>query len=279
MKKRIPSFLLFIGYAALLHAAGESNTSGARATAMAGASVTLQDVYSAINNQAGLGFLNTVETGLYSDRKFLNASINNIHAVVGIPVRKAGTFGFSAQFLGYKYYNETKIGIAYARAFGQKFSLGVQLDYLRFSVYENGQLNLATLQLGVLYKPWKKFSLGAHIYNPIPYKVAGNILERIPTIVKFGIGYEPHEKVLVTAEYEQDIYLKPRFKTGLEYRPLKLLSIRGGMHSNPFAATFGFGLNVKSIRLDVAGGYHPVLGFTPHLSVTYQHIRKAAKKP
>lgn len=267
------TFLIFSVFAS-----GDNFTAGARATALGDASVTFSDVFSTTTNQAGLAYMDKYSIGIYTDRKFLNAAINNFNLGVAIPVKKVGAFGISANYYGYKYYNETKIGLAYARGFGTKVSIGVQFDYLRLSVFEAGSRNFFTVEAGLQYKPWKVLTIGAHIYNPIPYKVEKVYGERLPTILKFGLGYEPSPKVLLAAEYEQDIHYKPQFKGGIEYRPIKYFTLRGGVQTSPFSACFGFGVNVVGLNLDVSGSYHPVLGFTPQLALIYSFKGKKKTK-
>ncbi len=275
MKRFLLTSLLTLNYYLSAIASGDNFTAGARATALGDASVTLADVFSTTTNQAGLAYMTNYSVGVYGDRKFVNASINNFNAALAIPVSaKVGTFGLSANYYGYKYYNETKIGLAYARKFGEKFSMGVQFDFLRMSILENGNRNFYTFELGFQYKPWKVLTIGAHIYNPIPYKVDKVFGERLPTVIKFGLGYEPSPKVLLAAEYEQDINYKPQFKAGIEYRPIKYLHLRAGAQTTPFSASFGLGANVKGLNIDLASSYHPVLGFSPQAAIIYSFSKK-----
>ncbi len=278
MKKFLPAFCFSFFIFHFSSATGDNFTAGARATALGDASITLSDVFSTTTNQAGLGFMSNYSVGIYSDRKFVTASINNFNAAVALPISDTiGTFGLSANYYGYKYYNETKIGLAYARRFGQKFSLGIQFDFMRMFIFENGNRNFYTFELGMQYKPWKVLTIGAHIYNPIPFKVEKIYGERLPTIVKFGLGYEPSPKVLLAAEYEQDIHYKPQFKAGVEYRPIKYLWIRAGAQTTPFSASFGVGVNVKGLNIDLSSSYHPVLGFTPQAALIYSFTKKKKK--
>ena len=276
--KKLLLLYLSISVFQFSRASGDNFSAGARGAAMGDASITNADVLATTTNQAGIAFMNNYSVGIYTDRKFLNASINNFNGAVVIPVNnKIGTFGLSANYYGYKYYNETKIGLAYARKFGEKFSIGLQFDFLRMMIFENGSKNFYTLELGFQYKPWKVLTLGAHIYNPIPYKVDKIFNDRLPTVIKFGMGYEPSPKVLLAAEYEQDIHYKPRFKGGIEYRPIKYFHIRAGAQTTPFSASFGFGVNVKGLNIDLASSYHAVLGFTPQLALIYSFTKKQKK--
>lgn len=256
-------------------AGGENFTAGARAASLGDASITLSDVFSTTTNQAGLAFMNEVAFGIYTDRKFISAKTNNFNAAIAVPFSpKIGTLGLSMNYYGYSLYNETKIGLAYARKFGEKFSMGIQFDYIRFFIFENGQKNIFTLEAGFQYRPWKVLTFGAHIYNPIPYKMDKIFNERLPTTVKLGIGYEPSPKVLLAIEYQQNIYNKPQFKGGVEYRPIKYLNLRVGVQTTPFSVAFGLGTAVKGFRLDAGSSYHPILGFTPQLSLMYGFIPK-----
>ncbi|MCS6819856.1 MAG: hypothetical protein RMJ53_09075 [Chitinophagales bacterium] len=266
-----------------VYAGGDNFTAGARAAAMGDASVTLSDVFSTTTNQAGLAFMQEVAFGIYADRKFLSATINNFNAAAAVPFSpKIGAFGLSVNYYGNNLYNEIKAGLAYARKFGDKFSAGLQFDYLRFFISEHGEKNIFTLEAGFQYKPWKVLTIGAHIYNPVPYKIDKVFNERLPTVVKLGVGYEPSSKVLIAAEYQQDIYYKPQIKGGVEYRPVKYLHLRAGMQTTPFSFSFGLGALFKGVRLDAGSAFHPVLGFTPQLSIQYGFIvrqRNSASQP
>ncbi len=278
MKKLLLASLLSVVYSLSSNASGDNFAAGARAAAMGNASIALSNVFSTTNNQAGLAYMTNYSFGVYGDRKFVNASINNFNGALVIPVSaKVGTFGLSANYYGYKYYNETKIGLAYARKFGEKFSMGLQFDFLRMTILENGNRNFFTFEVGFQYKPWKVLTIGAHLYNPVPYKLDKVFGERLPTVIKFGLGYEPSPKVLLAAEYEQDIHYKPQFKGGIEYRPIKYLHIRAGAQTTPFSASFGLGVNVKGLNIDLASSYHPVLGFTPQAAIIYSFTAKKKK--
>ncbi|MEM9024528.1 MAG: hypothetical protein AAGB22_12350, partial [Bacteroidota bacterium] len=84
-----------------------------------------------------------------------------------------------------------------------------------------------------------------------------------------GMDYRFNERVLVTAETEKDLDLDAQVKAGLEYQVLDQLFLRTGVSSQPFRYSFGFGFRWKAAQLDVATGYHSVLGFSPQLSAHY----------
>src|SRR4051812_29514061 len=97
MKKFLLLFLsLWISRGCLL-ASGDNYTAGARAVAIGNASVILSHVFSTSTNQAGLAFMTQYSIGVYSDRKFVSADINNFNAALALPLtERAGTFALSA---------------------------------------------------------------------------------------------------------------------------------------------------------------------------------------
>ena len=269
MKKYL-KLLFFSAFAFSLHAQnGLPQSAGARGAAMGNASVCFDDINSAFSNQAGLAFLEEISISAYGERRFMAEGLNSYLFAAALPYDKIGTFGLAINYFGFSDYNEQKIGLNYARKLARNFSMGVQLDYLGTSIPNYGTAHSVTIEIGILAKLNEKVRLGAHVYNPVQSKVG--TLDRLPTLFSLGMTYEPSKKVFLSAQLDKDIYNHPfvgRF--GLEYRPIDALYIRAGVSAAALAqASFGFGLNLKQLKIDFASSYHQVLGFTPAMSIIY----------
>ncbi len=269
MKKYL-KLLFFLAFAFSLHAQnGLPQSAGARGAAMGNASVCFDDINSAFSNQAGLAFLEEISISAYGERRFMAEGLNSYLFAAALPYDKIGTFGLAINYFGFSDYNEQKIGLNYARKLAKNFSMGVQLDYLGTSIPNYGTAHSVTIEIGILAKLNDKVRLGAHVYNPVQSKVG--TLDRLPTLFSLGMTYEPSKKVFLSAQLDKDIYNHPfvgRF--GLEYRPIDALYIRTGVSAAALAqASFGFGLNLKQLKIDFASSYHQVLGFTPAMSIIY----------
>ena len=248
---------------------GTPQNAGARGAAMGNASVTFTDINSAFSNQAGLAFLEELSFTAYGERRFLAEGLNSFLFAAAYPIDKIGTVGLTINYFGFNAYNEQKIGLSYARKLAKNFSLGAQFDYLATRIPDYGTAASFTFEIGMLAQLSKQVTLAAHTYNPINSKVAG--LDRLPNLVKIGVGYSPSDKVTLTGELEKDIYNFPLVgKIGVEYRPMKALAIRAGFAANqPTMASFGLGLYLQGLRIDVASSYHQILGLTPSVSISY----------
>jgi hypothetical protein len=267
MKKKFFVFFLISHFFAF--AGNEDYGVGARSSAMGGAAVSMSDAWSAHNNQAGLGFLHDVSGGVYYENRFMLKQLSIRGGVAAIPVR-GGTFGLCITNFGYSAYSENKYSLSFAKAFGDKLSAGIAMDYLSTRIAEGyGQSGAFAAEFGIQAKPIKGLTLGAHVYNPTRAKIADYNDERLPTIIRLGGDYAFSEKVSVAVETEKDIAKKAQFKAGIEYRPVKEFYLRAGVGTNPTLTCFGFGINLGSFKIDIAANYHQTLGISPQLGLTY----------
>jgi hypothetical protein len=242
---------------------------GARQAALANAAVTLTDVWSAHHNQAGLGFIRKLTAGVYYENRFLVPELGLSSAVVAIPAGK-GCIGISFRNFGFNLYQESKAGIGYGRMFGDNLSIGMQLNYHLVSFSEiYGNRSLVTAEAGAIYKLSKKLLAGAHVYNPGQPIVSEFGTERLPAAIRFGLRYQFSDKIMLATEAEMISSRKPILRMGLEYEIQRILYLRAGIASNPLNSSFGLGVRLKKFMFDLAGAFHPVLGFSPKFSLSY----------
>lgn len=235
---------------------------------MGNAAVTFTDINSVFVNQAGLGYLEQAAVTVYGERRFLVADgLNSFLLGAAYPHQSLGTFGLSVHYFGFDTYNEQKIGLAYGRKLFKRFSIGAQFNYLATRIDQYGTAHNVTFEVGVLAKVTKHFHLGAHVFSPVRLQLPNG--DYIPSLFKLGVAYLPSKQLRLTAELEKDLERPFNARFGVEYRPIEALYIRAGASTDPLLLSFGLGLRLKGLRLDVSTHYHQQLGFTPGLSVTY----------
>jgi hypothetical protein len=270
MARRAGSILIISLIILKSHAAGEFTTTGARAVSMGNTGVAFYDAWSGFNNQAGLGWCRNFSAGVYYENRFLLKEISTKAISAVLPVRK-GAFGLSFSYFGFSLYNEMKTGLAYGMRFGNSFSVGIQLDYLRFHTGEDyGSKNLFTFEIGLQYRVQEQLCLGIHIFSPVPVKVMDEPVERLPTVIRMGLSWQVSKSFITSAEIGKDLVNKPVFRAGMEYHFVNPLFIRIGYQTNPSQFTFGFGLVLGKLSFDIASSYNMVLGFSPQGSLLYR---------
>lgn len=247
---------------------------GARSAAMGGFNVTLSDVWSTNNNQAGLGFIEDLSGGIYYENRFLLKETSYKAGAFVMPV-KSGALGLSVTSFGFELYNETKAGLSYGQRFGDKFSVGIQLNYLNTKLtQEYGSKTSFTGAVGLIAKLSKELSLGVHVYNPTRTKLAEYDDERIPTIMKLGLDYRFSDKVMLAVSTEKDVNFDAIVNAGLEYHMTEIFYLRGGISTNPTQYAFGFGMQLKDFKIDLSSSFHQTLGITPGISIIYSKKKK-----
>jgi hypothetical protein len=251
--------------------AGNNDPIGSRSQGLGGSGVALGgDLWAVQNNQAALASVKSFQAGAFYECRFLIPGLGMKAVGIAIPI-KAGVFGVSVSSFGLgNLYSENKAGLGFAKSFGPKFSASAQIDYYYTRIAENyGSASSACGEIGLLAEPFKNLKLGFHIFNITRSKLGGASDENLPTIMRLGALYGFSDKVFVTVEAEKDIDYKPIIRGGIEYRPVNNFYLRAGAASNPNLVSFGFGIAMKKIRLDVASSFHSQLGFTPSLSLQY----------
>jgi len=219
------------------YASNDNFSLGAKSWGMGNASVAIADEWSAHHNQAGLAKLKSISAGIYFENKFLQPDLGLKAGVIALPT-KNGTFGLVVSQFGFDLYNEQKVGLAFAKQLFEKFSFGVQFDYLSTNIQEYGKKGMLTVEAGIQAEIAKNVMLGAHLYNPFKTKLTDTYNERVPTIMKLGLAYKFSEKVIMSIETEKDADFKPFFKSGLEYHIMEALYLRIGISTNPVLVFF-----------------------------------------
>jgi hypothetical protein len=220
------------------------------------------DAFSFTGNQASLASAKQTSVGVYGERRFLLAATSSYATVVAIP-SKMGNFGVSLNYAGFKNFNESKIGLAYARNLGKKVDVGVQFNYYGYRVPTYGNASAIFFEAGAIMHFTEKFNGGVHVYNPVGGKLNNVDGEKLASAYKLGFGYDASDDFFVSADIVKEEDKPINVVAGVQYNFAKQFFARAGFMSESTTAFAGLGLSWKNLRLDVAGSYHPQLGLSP----------------
>lgn len=266
-KKKLIILYLFVLFSiSRVHAAGEPFPIGARSWGLGNATVAIADKQSIFNNPAGLGFLTS---------DFVSTSYHNRYTIAGLNTfslganhnNKLANIGLDAERFGDKLYHEDKLGLALAKSTG-RVSLGIKVSYLQAAIEGYAVKRTLLTQFGVIAKLNSALQLGFCAYNLTSARLF--VSQRIPTVLRLGLSYQPTKQLLLVGEVEKDIVSHALFKTGLEYQIVKNFYLRTGITSKLSNAHFGIGFQAKQFIFDYAASSHSVLGFSHHLTLAWQ---------
>lgn len=251
---------------------------GAKAASLGRLGILDEDVWAVHNNPGALGYLKSFEASVYYENRFLVSSLNQQGIVLAYPT-KAGVFGVDVNLLGDQNYRRSAYRFSYGMALGPKISLGIGLVYLnsRFGL-DYGTYHAFTGEVGLLVNITPKWKLAAHVYNPIRAKFQPYDDERLPTLIKLGMGYQFSKQLEIVLGVEKDIEYKTSFRAGINYHPIDLLFIRVGVATAPVETTFGVGLKFRDFYIDIGSSWNLNLGYSPQISLRYA-FSKIGKNP
>ena len=231
------------------------------------------DVFSFSNNQASLAQMKNASVGTYGERRFMLNELSLYQFAVAVPTN-SGNFGVHAGYYGFSDYNESQMGLAYARKLGNKVDIGVQFNYNGIQLSGYGNSSAVNFEIGTVFHLTDKLNAGFHTYNPIGGKYGKNSEEKLASVYTVGLGYEASDNFLISAEIEKEENQTVNVNGGIQYKILPQFMIRAGIVTNTSILYGGASLFLKSFRLDVVASYHPQLGVTPGLLLIYDFKKK-----
>lgn len=227
-------------------------------------SINHADVFSITSNQAALAQIENSCVGFFGENRFLLAETNMYSAVVAVPT-KEGSFAFQADYFGYKNYNESQLGLAYARNVGAKLDLGIKFNYYSFRIPGFQSPSAVNFEIGVICHFTEKLNGGIHIYNPVGGTLSKTENDKLSSVYSFGMGYEASDNFFISAEIVKQEDLPVNVNAGVQYNFAKQFFARFGVASQNESPYGGAGVSWKNFRLDISASYHPQLGLSPGL--------------
>ncbi|MBQ6082936.1 MAG: hypothetical protein IJK92_01105 [Bacteroidales bacterium] len=247
-----------------------SGIAGGRGSSMGFCSVASNDFWSVHNNPAGMADWRTLTLGFSYENRFFMKELSVYNTACILPV-KFGVFGMSYNRFGFENYNENKVGLSYARAFGPHLKIGLQLDYLMVNFSDNYEKRrTATFELGMQSNITDDLCFGVYIFNPTNSKIKSIDNQHIPIVLRFGFSYKITKDFLATTEVEYNNQRKLDYRIGLEYNTLNDFYIRVGVRTNPATACFGIGYTLNRITVDVGATMNQCSGVSFQSSLIFK---------
>ena len=229
------------------------------------------DVFSFTGNQAALAACKNFSAGVFGERRFALEELGMYSLAVALPT-SSGNFGLKADYFGGGEYNETTIGLAYARSLGNKLDIGVQFNYNMFRAGMYGNTSSINFDAGAIFHLTEKLQTGIHVYNPTGSKMRSGEEEKLPTIYNIGFGYDVSERFFFGAEVEKMKDFPLSVNAGVHYKIDKLIA-RAGITTATSVYYIGLGVLLNDIRIDATASVHPYLGISPGLLLIYSGKR------
>ncbi len=220
------------------------------------------DAFSFTGNQAVLAKLKNDGAGIFSERRFL-LSEAGFYALAAAFGTAAGNVGLQMNYTGSADFNEQKMGFAYAKNLGSKIDVGSQFDYYSYSIRGYKKSATVNVEIGMMLHLSSKLNAGVQLINPVNKPRNKEVKKSPAAVYKTGFGYDVSEEFFLTAGFIKEEDAPVNFTGGFQYHFQQQFFVRAGFSSDTGSGYAGAGLVWNKLRLDVTGGFHPKLGFSP----------------
>lgn len=227
------------------------------------------DLFSVFNNQAALAQLKSKSVGLYGERRYLVEGLNNYLAVGAIKTG-SGCFGIELGYFGFNRFNQSRAGLAYALALGSRMNMGVEFNCHSINIPGYGKASTLGFELAALFHLTEKLSAGMQMSNPVAGKFGQAGKEKLPSVYRGGIGYDPSRDFFAGIEIVKEELTPACVNAGIQYSGIPGVAIRTGFISASNSWWMGICYWWRSLRIGLSIGFHPLLGITPGFFFLYQ---------
>jgi hypothetical protein len=245
-------------------------TSDARSKSLALAGAALTSDATGWSNPAALAFLDRPCMNLQAENPWCVPELSAGGLSFCLPVR-AGTFALSFSRFGYEAYHESQAGFSFGKSLGKKVKAGISLDYRKIKQYADyGDLFAIIPSCGIQILPLPCLVLGLQVSNPGSQRYYPHRFMKYPALVKIGLAYQPDPDILFCFDVNSESGCKPVYCGGIEYNFEKQFIFRLGLSSSRcMQYSLGIGYSGKRLKTDIAVSHHPVLGFSPAITLTF----------
>jgi hypothetical protein len=237
---------------------------------MGNSGIAYQSLYSISNNPAGIVGLQQCQIGAAYQSHFLTTEIQSQAAYAALPLASSHAIGFGVNSYGLKdVSNFLTIRGIYGKRFGSTFATAIGVNYHRFYVRNYHNEQTASLDLGFQYYASDKLAFGLLARNVTLSVFMDDTPQYIAKEFAVGFCYSLSGQLQISSDLYYDIHEYFNFRSGLAYWFDPRLCVRAGAASDPTQYFGGVGFLIKKIQIDMASSFHPRLGSSLQLALSY----------
>lgn len=244
------------------------NLQTAQSRGLGTAVIALPEISSTMNAVGGIGRLQNTSLIVGYDHLYGLEGLNSLYAGY---LQRIGSWsaGLSISQFGDAIFSDSRASVMMGNKLGIA-SLGarVNANQIRAEGYETQ--NAFSVDIGGIAELSEVLLIGAEIQNINRAKYSNSEGQVVPTRFRVGVNVLPVETVNLLLEVEKQLDLDATLKLGLQYRVIKVLALRMGIHTNPGKLFAGLGFAPGNWLVDYAFSHQNNLGFIHSVGLGYK---------
>lgn len=209
----------------------------------------------------------------FGEKRFLLNELSHVQLGIVLPV-SAGAFALQSSSFGSAAHRQSKVGLAYGRRLNEQLNVGVQFHYLHYAISGYGQAGAMNAAAGVLYRISSTLTAGLQLDNVAATKLGASKSEAVPQVISAGLGYAPSSSFYAEATMVKEGAKPIGLEASLQYAVQDKLLVKGGITTANATFYFGAGYSLGTWQMEAIASWHPYLGVTPGLMLTYKKAKE-----
>jgi hypothetical protein len=237
------------------------------------ANTSVADVqnFSAFANPAHLGNLKSAQLAIQYENRFLLKELSTKTISLALPTELLNS-SLAVSYFGYDKYNEILIGLGFSRNFGQRFSLGLQFDYMSaYFASQNRYRGAFFPQVGLDVRLSEQINIGFTSFNPFQTNIKTETsLKKLPTIFGLGLQYRMSDEFDIRLQMEKELSSVYTFAAGADYNFMKNFTAKIGLYDMGYLVPcVGLDAGTGHWLVGINGELHPLLGLVSIAKIKY----------
>ena len=181
--------------------------------------------------------------------------------------------GVEISVFGYDKYRETMFRLIGGKQLGERWTLGVGVHYrfLQAELLDENKGRVAT-DIGLTFSPIDKLLIGLLIVNFPSVNVGNKEIDKEKfrdSFLQIGFQWEVINSLLIAGSLETNSTNTLEGNLGVEYMAFDSFWVRAGLQTTPLLPSLGIGYKLSAFRFDTVLLYHPMLGMSTGLGLSY----------
>ncbi|MDR2763859.1 MAG: hypothetical protein LBB90_02385 [Tannerella sp.] len=181
--------------------------------------------------------------------------------------------GLHVASFGYDEYRESMFRLSTGKRLNAFWTLGISVQYavIQSQLFESDASRLST-DIGASFQPVDNCLITCSAINVPSISLNSEEVdsERIGTyLIELGVNWQLVNNLLITGSMAHNRETRWEASLGMEYRPYDDFHLRSGVRTAPFRPSLGAGYRFAGLIADVVMIYHPVLGISTGLGLSF----------
>lgn len=246
--------------------------SGTKAFSLSGASSTLKNEFSILNNPSTLPYVSGIRIGLGVNQIYLAEGLNTSSLGISYSINKIG-LGLGIERFGDLILNKSRIRAGVAHKVGNS-SIGMAFTLHQDYVEDYGYSKFLGFEFSSFTQLTSKISVSLIISNPIIYHMRWREASSKFIAITSGLSYVFSDSFILYLDFQKTSFNEFNSRIGATYNYQEKLFLYVGILTKPIQQSLGIGYKKGKFEFQMGASIHHTLGISCSGTILISFLKK-----